>query len=87
MIDASKAFVKEGKQNVLQEKDIAKIVATYITRSDEFGYSHKATQKEIKDNDYRREIILHPTHKQLSEVKKCLNVDERLGILVSFRYI
>src|SRR5690606_18930840 len=28
-IDASKNFIKAGKQNVLQEKDIAKIVDTY----------------------------------------------------------
>src|SRR5699024_1563928 len=51
MIDASKAFVKEEKQNVLQEKDIAKIVDTYIQRTEEKGYSHKASQKEIKENE------------------------------------
>ncbi|HLQ95100.1 MAG TPA: type I restriction-modification system subunit M [Pseudogracilibacillus sp.] len=56
MIDASKAFVKEGKQNVLQEKDISKIVDTYIERTEEKGYSHKATQKEIKENEYNLNI-------------------------------
>src|SRR5699024_9946219 len=56
MIDASKSFVKEGKQNVLQEKDIAKIVDTYIERTDEKGYSHQATQKEIKENEYNLNI-------------------------------
>jgi len=56
MIDASKSFVKEGKQNVLQEKDIAKIVDTYIERTEEKGYSHKASQKEIKENEYNLNI-------------------------------
>lgn len=56
MIDASKSFVKEGRQNVLQEKDIAKIVDTYINRTEEVGYSHNATQKEIKENEYNLNI-------------------------------
>src|SRR5699024_12230419 len=56
MIDASKSFVKEEKQNVLQEKDIAKIVDTYIERTEEKGYSHKASQKEIKENEYNLNI-------------------------------
>src|SRR5699024_9394673 len=56
MIDASKSFVKEGKQNVLQEKDIDKIVDTYIERTEEKGYSHKASQKEIKENEYNLNI-------------------------------
>ena len=56
MIDASKSFVKEGKQHVLQEKDIAKIVDTYIERTNEKGYSHKASQKEIKENEYNLNI-------------------------------
>lgn len=56
MIDASKTFVKEGKQNVLQEKDIARIVDTYATRSEEAGYSHLATRDEIIENEYNLNI-------------------------------
>ncbi|MCE5007639.1 type I restriction-modification system subunit M [Staphylococcus equorum] len=56
MIDASKTFIKDGKQNVLQEKDISKIIDTYIERTEEKGYSHKATQKEIKENEYNLNI-------------------------------
>ncbi|RWZ54569.1 type I restriction-modification system subunit M [Halobacillus fulvus] len=56
MINASKSFVKEGKQNVLQEKDIAKIVDTYIDRTNEKGYSHNVSQKEIKENEYNLNI-------------------------------
>src|SRR5699024_200411 len=56
MNDATKNIKKEGKQNVLQEKDIAKIVDTYIERTEEKGYSHKASQKEIKENEYNLNI-------------------------------
>ncbi|WP_252504441.1 type I restriction-modification system subunit M [Sporosarcina sp. Marseille-Q4943] len=56
MIDASKTFVKEGKQNVLQEKDIAKIVDTYTMRNEEAGYSHLATREEIIENEYNLNI-------------------------------
>src|SRR5690625_1182913 len=56
MIDASNSFVKEGRQNVLQEKDIAKIVDTYMEKSEEPGYSHLATKKEISENEYNLNI-------------------------------
>src|SRR5690625_2955877 len=56
MIDASKSFVKEGKQNVLQEKDIAKIVDTYIERREEPGYSYLATKTDIVENEYNLNI-------------------------------
>lgn len=62
LIDGSKNFIKVGKQNVLQEKDTAKIVDTYlnaITDSNnkgEKGYSHLATRKEIIENEYNLNI-------------------------------
>lgn len=56
MIDASHTFTKEGKQNVLREKDIAKIVDTYVMRSEDPGYSHLATRDEIIDNEYNLNI-------------------------------
>lgn len=56
IIDASHNFIKVGKQNVLQEKDIAKIVDTYVERREEKGYSHLATRDEILDNQYNMNI-------------------------------
>ncbi|AIQ15881.1 type I restriction-modification protein subunit M [Paenibacillus sp. FSL H7-0357] len=56
IIDASHSYIKVGKQNVLQEKDIAKIVDTYIERREEKGYSHLATREEIMDNQYNLNI-------------------------------
>ncbi|QUH31148.1 type I restriction-modification system subunit M [Vallitalea guaymasensis] len=56
IIDASNSFIKIGKQNVLQEKDIAKIVDVYIEKAEITGYSHLATREEIKKNEYNMNI-------------------------------
>ncbi|HEM3613936.1 TPA: type I restriction-modification system subunit M [Streptococcus suis] len=55
-IDASRNFIKAGKQNALQEKDIAKIVDVYTNRSEEEGYSHLASRQELIQNDYNMNI-------------------------------
>lgn len=56
IIDASKDFTKIGKQNVLLEKDIAKIVDTYVERRTQDGYSHLANREETLENDYNLNI-------------------------------
>lgn len=56
LIDASNSFTKVGKQNVLQEKDIAKIVDVYMTKQEIQGYSHLATREEIIQNEYNMNI-------------------------------
>lgn len=61
MIDASKEFVKDGKQNVLLEKDIAKIVDRYLSREDEEGYSYAVSKEEIEENDYNMNIPRYVT--------------------------
>lgn len=55
-IDASDHFIKVGKQNVLQEKDIAKIVDVYMNKEEIKGYSHLATREEIIRNEYNMNI-------------------------------
>lgn len=56
VIDASEEFIKVGKQNVLEEKHIAKIVDTYLERNKEEGYSSLAYREEILENDYNMNI-------------------------------
>jgi type I restriction enzyme M protein len=56
IIDASNSFIKVGKQNVLREKDIAKIVDVYMEKAEIQGYSHLATREEIKNNEYNMNI-------------------------------
>ncbi|MGG0814641.1 type I restriction-modification system subunit M [Paenibacillus alvei] len=56
IIDASHSYMKVGKQNVLREKDIAKIVDTYVERREEEGYSRKVTREIILENQYNMNI-------------------------------
>lgn len=56
IIDASNDFIKIGKNNVLRERDIAKIVDTYVNKIEIKNYSHLADSKEIKSNDYNLNI-------------------------------
>lgn len=56
IIDASNDFVKIGKNNVLRERDIAKIVDTYVNKEEVEHYSHLANLKEIKENGYNLNI-------------------------------
>ena len=57
-IDASgdDHFVKEGKQNVLRNEDVERIVNTYRTRETIDKYSYVATLAEISENDYNLNI-------------------------------
>lgn len=63
IIDASEEFIKVGKQNVLQEKHIAKIVDTYLKRDKEEGYSALAHRDDILENDYNMNIPRYITAK------------------------
>lgn len=56
IIDASSHFIKVGKQNVLREKDIAKIIHTYRDRKVVTGYSFAASREDIIKNDYNLNI-------------------------------
>ncbi len=75
VIDASKNFIKEGKQNALQEKDIARIVDTYTNRFEVEGYSHLANREELEENDYNLNI---PRYVQSGEVEIPHDVDAHL---------
>lgn len=63
VIDASQEFIKVGKQNVLQEKHIAKIVDTYLERNKEEGYSSLVYRGDILENDYNMNIPRYITSK------------------------
>ena len=56
MIDASQYFVKVKTQNILQDKDIARIIETYTSRIETESYSHLASLEEIKRNEYNLNI-------------------------------
>ena len=56
IIDASKGFVKEGKNNKLRASDIKKIVDTVIERKNIEKYSKVISRNEIRLNDYNLNI-------------------------------
>ena len=56
IIDASKGFIKEGKNNKLRSCDIKKIVDTVINRDNVNKFSRVVTREEIRGNDYNLNI-------------------------------
>ena len=56
IVDASKGFVKEGKNNKLRASDIRRIVDTVISRRDVPRYARKVSREEIRANDYNLNI-------------------------------
>lgn len=56
IIDASKYFTKEGKQNKLLASDIKRIVDTVIERKTVNKFSRVVSKDEIRSNDYNLNI-------------------------------
>ncbi|MFQ9247068.1 MAG: type I restriction-modification system subunit M [Clostridium paraputrificum] len=56
IIDASKGFVKEGKNNKLRASDIKRIADTVIKRESIEKFSRVVNRKEIRSNDYNLNI-------------------------------
>ena len=56
IIDASKCFIKEGKNNKLRESDIKKILDAVIMRKDIDKFSKVVSKEEIRKNNYNLNI-------------------------------
>lgn len=56
IIDASKGFVKEGKNNKLRASDIRRIVDAYEAREDIERFCRSVPKQEVRDNDYNLNI-------------------------------
>ena len=56
IIDASKGFVKDGKNNKLRDCDIKRIADAVRMRSDEPGFSRKVSRETIRQNNYNLNI-------------------------------
>ncbi|OOF11733.1 type I restriction-modification system subunit M [Salinivibrio sp. PR5] len=56
VVDASKHFVKEGKNNKLQSSDIKRIADAIIHRESKDKFSKVVSRKAIQDNDYNLNI-------------------------------
>lgn len=56
IIDASKGFIKDGKNNKLRASDIKRIVDTVEARKDIDKFSKVVSREEIRQNDYNLNI-------------------------------
>jgi type I restriction enzyme M protein len=56
IVDASKGFEKDGKNNKLRASDIKKIVDTVIAREDSYKFSKVVNRDEIRSNEYNLNI-------------------------------
>ena len=56
IIDASKGFIKEGKNNKLRASDIKRIADTFIKRESVAKFSRVVSREEIRSNDYNLNI-------------------------------
>ena len=57
IIDASKGFVKDGKNNRLRDCDIKRIADTVRLRTDEPGFSRRVSRDTIRENNYNLNIL------------------------------
>ena len=56
IIDASKGFVKDGKQNKLRASDIKRVADTWRTREEIPGFSRRVSRDVIRENGYNLNI-------------------------------
>lgn len=56
IVDASKGFIKEGKNNKLRASDIKKIVDVVVKRESVEKYSRVVNREEIRENEYNLNI-------------------------------
>ena len=71
IIDASKGFAKEGKNNKLRARDIKKIADTYNDRLEIPHFSRRVSRSEIRSNDYNLNI---PRYVDSSEKAESIDI-------------
>ncbi len=67
-IDASKEFVKEGKQNKLKARNREKILQTYTERKIIKHFSALASIEQIKENDYNLSVNRYVEQEDTKEI-------------------
>lgn len=67
IVDASKGFIKEGKNNKLRACDIRKIADTVISRKPHPNFAKLVTRDLIRENDYNLNIPRYVDSSETSE--------------------
>lgn len=68
IIDASKGFIKDGKQNKLRASDVKKIADTYRERKSIPGYSRVVSRDEIRRNEYSKTDLNNGYLSQIGDI-------------------
>ena len=71
IIDASKGFAKEGKNNKLRARDIKKIADIYVERKEIDKFSRRVSRDLIRQNDYNLNI---PRYVDSSEKAESIDI-------------
>lgn len=79
-IDGSKDFDKNGKQNVMNDKHISKIVDAYHSRKNVAKFATVVRKQEIIDNDYNLNI---PRYVDTYEKEPVPAIDETISNLIN----
>ncbi len=67
-IDASKEFKKETNNNILEDKNIEKIVESFMQKTDEPHFSRLVDNDEIAENDYNLSVSTYVEKEDTREV-------------------
>jgi len=68
-IDASTCFEKAKDQNNLRDEDVDRVVEAYQSRAEEERFSHRASLKQIQENDFNLNIPRYvDTYQEIEEV-------------------
>ena len=67
IVDASKGYIKDGKNNKLRASDIKRIVDTVIERKNIDKFSKVVSREEIRQNDYNLNIPRYVDSSEKSE--------------------
>ena len=56
MVDASKDFAKSGKNNIMEQAHIDKVLKAFFDGKEVKKFAHMASYEEIKENDFNLNI-------------------------------
>ncbi len=76
MIDAKAGFAKDGAKNRLQERDIRRIVDTWLAQKDVSHYARFVSNEEIAKNDYNLNI---PRYIEAEDTEVLQDIDAHLN--------
>ncbi len=82
-IDASREFKKETNNNILEPKNIEKIVKIFASKADEEYFSRLVDNAEIAENDYNLSVSTYVEKEDTREVIDIVELNKEIAKTVS----